>query len=134
MMGWLLLAAAAIAVPDSLVAEMQRFEKSRSTAIKAGDAEALRSIYGEGFQRVDRETLLAVLQRSSGGDFVAESTVLSAREIEGVVLVEGRLKLFNTDRSRLLSDSFYFHVLRRNGDRWEMVGGAATPIPASSPQ
>jgi hypothetical protein len=120
---------------------MQRFEESRSIAIRAGDAEALRAIYDEGFQgiasggaRVDRETLLAVLQRSAGGDFVAESTVLSAREVEGVVLVEGRLKLFTTDRSRLLSESFYFHVLRRAGDRWQMVGGAATPIPASPPQ
>lgn len=141
MTGWLLLAAAAVAVPDPLVAEMQRFEESRSTAIKAGDAEALRAIYAEGFQgiasggaRVDRETLLAVLQRSAGGDFVAESTVLSAREIEGVALVEGRLKLFTADRSRLLSESFYLHVLRRKGDRWEMVGGAATPIPASPPE
>ena len=78
MIGWLLLAAAALAAPDPLVAEMQRFEESRSTAIKAGDAEALRSMYSEGFQgiasggaRVDRETLLTVLQRSAGGDFVS---------------------------------------------------------------
>jgi hypothetical protein len=141
MIGWLLLAAAAIAVPDPLVAEMQRFEESRSAAIKKGDAEALRAIYAEGFQgiasggaRVDRETLLAVLQRSAGGDFVAESTVLTAREIEGLVLVEGRLKLFTTDRSRMISDSFFLHILRRRGDGWEMVGGAATPIPAPAAQ
>ena len=141
MMGWLLLAAAAIAVPDPLVAEMQRVEESRNAAIKTGDMEALRALYAEGFQgiasggaRVDRETLLAVFQRNAGGDFVAESTILSAREVEGLVLVEGRLKLFTADRSRQISDSFFLHVLRRRGDRWERVGGAATPIPASSAQ
>ena len=141
MMGWLLLAAAAIAVPDPLVAEMQRVEESRNAAIKTGDMEALRALYAEGFQgiasggaRVDRETLLAVFQRNAGGDFVAESTILSAREIEGLVLVEGRLKLFTADRSRLISDSSFLHVLRRDGDGWQMVGGAATPIPASSAQ
>ncbi len=141
MMGWLLLAAAAIAAPDPLVADMQRVEESRNAAIKAGDMEALRELYPADFQgiasggvRVDRDTLLAVFQRNAGGDFVAESTILSAREVEGLVLVEGRLKLFTADRSRLISDSFYLHVLRRRSGHWEMIEGAATPIPASSAQ
>jgi hypothetical protein len=141
MIGWLLYAAAAITTPDPLVAEMQRVEESRNAAIKAGDMEALRELYAEGFRgiasggaRVDRETLLSVFQRNAGGDFVAESTILSAREVEGLVLVEGRLKLFTADRSRLLSDSFYLHVLRRRPGGWEMVEGAATPIPAASGQ
>lgn len=112
MMGLLLYAAAAIAAPEPLIAEMQRVEESRNAAIKAGDMEALRELYAEGFQgiasggaRVDRETLLAVFQRNAGRDFIAESTILSAREVEGLVIVEGRLKLFAADRSRLLSDS-----------------------------
>ena len=141
MIGWLVYAAAAIAAPDPLVAEMQRFEEGRSAAIKAGDIATLSELYADGFHgiasggaRVDRETLFGVFQRSAGGDFVAESTVLFAREVEGLVLVEGRLKLFTADRSRLLSDSFYFHVLRRGPDGWEMVGGAATPIPAPAAQ
>ena len=141
MIGWLLYAAAAIAAPDPRVAEMQRFEEGRSAAITAGDIAMLSELYADGFQGiascgalVDRETLLGVFQRSAGSDFVAESTVLSAREIEGLVLVEGRLRLFTADRSRLISDSFFLHVLRRNGRRWEMVGGAATPIPAPAVQ
>ena len=140
-MGWLLYAAAATAIPDPLVAEMQRFEEGRNAAIKAGDMETLSELYAPSFQgiasggaRVDRETLLGVFERNAGGDFVAESTILSARDVEGLVLVEGRLKLFTADRSRLLSESLYLHVLRRAWDHWEMVGGAATPIPAAANQ
>ena len=141
MIGWLLLAAAATANPDPLIAEMQRVEESRNAAIKAGDMETLRELYAPSFTgiasggaRVDRETLFNVFQRNAGGDFVAESTILSARREGDLVLVEGRLKLFTADHSRLLSESFYLHVLRRAGDHWEMVGGAATPIPAPSAQ
>jgi ketosteroid isomerase-like protein len=141
MMGWLLLAAAAITGADPLVAEMQRIEESRNAAIKAGDMEKLGELYAPDFQgissggaRVDRETLLNLFKRNAGGDFVAESTILSARQVGDLVLVEGRLKLHTADRSRLISDSFYLHVMRRRGDGWEMIEGAATPIPASSGQ
>jgi hypothetical protein len=127
--------------PDALVAEMQRVEASRNAAIKAGDMAKLREFYAPSFHgiaasgaRVDRETLLGVFKRNAGGDFVAESTILSARPVGGVVLVEGRLKLFTGDRARLMSDSYYLHVFRRRAGHWEMIEGASTPIPATSPQ
>ena len=115
--------------------EMQRLELSRNAAIRAGDMAALERLYAADFQgiagngrRVDRATLLAVFQRNAGGDFVAESEILNTREIGGLIFAEGRLRLWSGDRSRLLSDSAYLHVFRRNGDRWEMVSGSATPI------
>ena len=122
---------------DPLVAEMQRVESSRNAAIRTGDRPALERLYASDFQgiagsgtRVDRATLLQVFQRNAGGDFVAESTILNAREVNGLVLAEGRLRLWSGDRRRLLGDSHYLHVFRRNGDHWEMVGGAAVPIAA----
>ena len=139
MIGWVLFAAAAAAIPDPLLAEMQRVEESRNAAIKAGDMQTLGELYAPSFQgiaaggaRVDRDTLFGVFQRNAGGDFVAESTVLSARQIGELVLVEGRLKLFTGDRSRLISDSFYLHVLQRRSVGWELIEGAATPVPAAS--
>lgn len=122
---------------DPLVAEMQRLESARNAAIRTGDRAALERLYAADFQgiagngaRVDRATLFQVFQRSAGGDFVAESTILSAREAGGVILAEGRLRLWSGDRQRLLGDSHYLHVFRRSGDHWEMVGGAAVPIAA----
>jgi hypothetical protein len=122
---------------DNLVAEMQRLESARNAAIRAGDRAALERLYAADFQgiagngdRVDRVTLLQVFQRNAGGDFVAESTILSAREAGGVILAEGRLRLWSGDRQRLLGDSHYLHVFRRSDDHWGMVGGAAVPIPA----
>ena len=135
MIGFALFLAAAAAQPSPLVAEMQRLENSRSAAIKAGDVAALEKIYEPDFRgiagngrQVDRPALFAVFKRSAGGDFVAESTVLSARREGPLVLVEGRLKLLSGDRSRTLSESLYLHVFRRRGARWAMIGGAATPI------
>jgi ketosteroid isomerase-like protein len=118
----------------SLQAEMQALEAGRNAAIRAGDAAALERLYARDFQgiaasgaRVDRAALLAILARNAGGDVVAESEVLSAREAGGLVLVEGRLRLMSGDRARLLSESLYLHVFRRAGGRWQMVAGAATP-------
>jgi hypothetical protein len=115
--------------------EMQRLELSRNGAIRAGDMVALERLYAADFQgiagngrRVDRAALFAVFQRNAGGDFMAESEILSAREIGGLVFAEGRLRLWNGARDHVLSDSLYLHVFRRNGDRWEMVSGSATPI------
>ena len=122
---------------DTLVAEMQRLESARNAAIRTGDRVALERLYAADFQgiagsgaRVDRQALFQVFQRNAGGDFVAESTILSAREAGGVILAEGRLRLWSGDRRRLLGDSHYLHVFRRSGDHWEMVGGAAVPIAA----
>jgi hypothetical protein len=137
MIGLLLFAAAAAA--DPLLAEMQRVEASRNAAIKTGDMAALRQLYAPSFHgiaaggaRVDRETLLGVFKRNAGGDFIAESTILSARQVGGLVLAEGRLKLFSGDKSRLISDSFYLHVYHRRAGHWEMIEGASTPIPQSA--
>jgi hypothetical protein len=137
MIGLLLFAAAAAAEP--LLAEMQRVEASRNAAIRTGDMAALRQLYAPSFHgiaaggaRVDRETLLAVFKRNADGNFIAESTILSARRVRGLVLAEGRLKLFSGDKSRLISDSFYLHVYRRRAGRWEMIEGASTPIPQSA--
>jgi hypothetical protein len=127
--------AMAQAAGGGLVAEMQAVESARNAAIRTGDRAALERLYAADFQgiagsgaRVDRAALMAVFQRNAGGDFVAESTILSARETEGLVLAEGRLRLWSGDRQRLLADSHYLHVFRRSGDHWEMVAGAAVPI------
>lgn len=129
------LLAMAQAADGGLVAEMQAVESARNAAIRSGDRAALERLYAADFQgiagsgaRVDRATLFAVFQRNAGGDFAAESTILSAREANGLVLAEGRLRLWSGDRQRLLSDGHYLHVFRRNGDHWEMVSGAAVPI------
>ena len=132
----ILMLLAAMAAP-SLQAEMQAVEAGRNAAIRSGDRAALERLYAPDFHgiaaggaRVDRDTLLAVFRRNAGGDFVAESEILSAREAGGLALAEGRLRLWSGDHSRLISDSFYLHVYRRSGDHWEMIEGAATPIPA----
>jgi hypothetical protein len=129
----------AMAAP-SLLAEMQAVEARRNAAIRAGDSATLERLYAPDFHgiavggvRVDRDALLAVFRRNAGGDFMAESEILSAREEGGLVLAEGRLRLWNRDRSRLVGDSFYLHVFRRNRGAWEMIEGAATPIPPPAP-
>ncbi|MFL6760917.1 nuclear transport factor 2 family protein [Sphingomonas sp.] len=131
----LVLAVASPASADRLLADMQRVEAGRNAAIKAGDMAALRKLYAPGFHgiaasgaRVDRDTLLGVFKRNAGGDFIADSTILSARRVNGVVFAEGRLKLTTADRTRIISDSFYLHIYRRRAGRWEMIEGASTPI------
>ena len=130
------LAAQVAAAPETaLQAEMQAVEARRNAAIHAGDLVALEQLYAPDFHgiaaggaRVDRETLLGIFRRNAGGDFIAESEISSAREAAGLVLVEGRLRLWSRDRRRLLSESLYLHVFRRNGGQWEMIAGAATPL------
>ena len=85
-----------------------------------------------GGARVDRTTLLGVFRRNAGGGFVAESEILGARREGSLVIAEGRLRLFSTPDHRLLSDSFYMHVFRRRAGRWQMIAGAATPVPAEA--
>ena len=133
-----LLAAAQAAPSDpDLLREMQALEASRNAAIRTGDSAALERLYAADFQgvaasgvRVDRPALLAVFARNAGGDFVADSEVLDARIEDGLVLVEGRLRLHSGDRARLLSDSLYLHVFRRGPQGWEMLSGAAVPVAA----
>lgn len=124
-------------VADPLVAEMQALESSRNAAIKAGNMAALEYIYAPDFRgisgngtRVDRDTLFTVFRRNSGSGsgVTAESTILSARKEGELIMVEGRLKLFAGTERRQVSDSHYLHIFRRNGQRWEMIGGAAVPI------
>jgi hypothetical protein len=126
-----------------LGAEMQRLEASRNAAIKAGDMKVLKRIYAPDFHgiaangaRVDRDALFAIFQRNAGGDFVADSEILSAREVGGVIIVEGRLRLYTADRRRLISDSYFLHVFRQKPEwldfrDFEMVAGSATAAPAS---
>lgn len=130
---------AALAAP-SLQAEMQVVEAGRNAAIRTGDMTALEQLYAPDFHgiaaggaRVDRATLLAVFRRNAGGVFVAESEILSARREGNLVIAEGRLRLFSTPDHRLLSDSFYMHIFRHRAGRWQMIAGAATPVPASAP-
>jgi hypothetical protein len=136
----LLLALVAQAATPPLQAEMQAVEASRNAAISAGDMAALERLYAADFHgiaaggaRVGRDTLLAIFRRNTGGDFVAQSEILSARQEGTLVLAQGRLRLWTRDHSRLISDSFYLHVYRRAGDHWEMIEGAATPIPPPGP-
>jgi hypothetical protein len=131
----LLLAAAAAQPADPLAADMQRLEARRNAAIKAGDLAALGQLYARDFHgiaasgaRVDRDALFGVFKRNAGGDFTAESSILAARRENGLVLVEGRLRLFSADRTRLLSDSLYLHIFRRRTGHWEMIEGASVPI------
>lgn len=120
---------------DPLVTEMQQVEWSRNAAIKAGDIPALERLYAPDFSGiagngtvVDRPTLLAVFKRNAGGTVTADSKILSARRVgKGLVAVHGRLRLVNPTGA-LLSDSHYLHIFRRNGQRWEMIEGAAVPI------
>jgi len=137
-MGMLVLLAA-MAAP-SLQADMQSVEAARNAAIRTGDMAALERLYAPDFHgiaaggaRVDRTTLFGVFRRNAGGAFTAESEILSARREGNLVIAEGRLRLFSTPDHRLLSDSFYMHVFRRHAGRWQMIAGAATPIPASRP-
>lgn len=126
---------AGLAAAQSLQAEMQQLESRRNAAIRAGDMDTLGQLYAADFHgiagsgaRVDRDALLAVFQRNAGGDFHAESEVLTARELNGLVFVEGRLRLLSGDGQRLLSQSLYLHVFRRSGEGWEMISGSATPV------
>lgn len=137
MIGYALLLTAVAPAAVPFLAEMQRVEASRNAAIKAGDMVTLRRLYAPSFHgiaasgaRVDRDTLFGVFKRNAGGDFVADSTILSAQRVDGLGLVEGRLKLFSGDRSRLISDSYYLHVFRWRDRHWELIEGASTPIPA----
>jgi hypothetical protein len=135
-----LLAAASGAPAAPLVAEMQRIESRRNAAIKSGDLVALESIYAAEFNgiagngtRVDLSTLFTIFKRNAGGDFIADSQVLAAREVRpGVVAVEGRLKLTSSS-GMTISDSHYLHVFRKNGRKWEMIEGAAVPIAPPRP-
>ena len=128
----------AAAAADPLVAEMQRVEAARNAAIKSGDLPTLRGLYAPSFHgisgagvRVDRETLLNVFKRNAGGDFRAESTILSARRINGLVFAEGRLRLTNGNGT-LIGDSHYLHIFRRGARGWEMIHGTAVPIAGAS--
>ena len=130
---------AALAAP-SLLAEMQMVEATRNAAIRTGKVAVLERLYAPDFHgiaaggaRVDRATLLAVFRRNAGGAFSADSEILSARREGNLVIAEGRLRLFSTPDHRLLSDSFYMHIFRRRAGRWQMVAGAATPVPATAP-
>ena len=135
-----LLGMAALQAAEPLIAEMQRVEASRNAAIRNGDAAALERLYAADFRgisaggrTVDRAELLAILHLNAHANNEVESVVTSAREIGGVVLVEGRLRITWPTRRERVYDSLYLHVFRRNGDHWEMVAGAASaaPRPAS---
>ena len=130
----------ALAAAPALQAEMQRLEAARNAAIRAGDNDALERLYAPDFHGiaaggapVDRAALLAVFRRNAGGAFTAESEIVSARRVNGLVIAEGRLRLYSTADRRLISDSRYLHIFRRAGGHWQMVTGAASPI-ATTPQ
>jgi hypothetical protein len=131
----LLLLAEPVVAADPLLTEMQQLESSRNAAIKAGDMATLEKLYAPDFTgiagngtRVDRPTLFSVFKRNAGGDFTADSRILTARKLgKGLVAVEGRLRLTNS-AGATISDSNYLHIFRRNGRHWEMVEGAAVPI------
>lgn len=133
------LAAAAATASNQLVNEMQRLEASRNAAIKAGDMAALRKLYAPSFHglaasgaSVDRDTLFGIFKRNAGGDFVADSKILRARRVNGLVFAEGRLKLKSGDGTKVLSDSVYLHVYRWRAGNWEMIEGASAPVQQSS--
>jgi len=127
----------ALAATPSLQAQMQGVEQRRNAAIWAGDRATLERIYAPDFQgiaaggvRVDRAALLDVLARNAGGQYFAQSEILSAREVNGLIFAQGRLRLYATAPRRLISDSFYLHVFRRSADEgWEMIEAAAVPAP-----
>lgn len=132
----ILLLLAAMAAP-ALQAEMQAVEAGRNAAIRTGDMASLERLYAPDFHgiaaggaRVDRSALLAIFRRNAGGAFTAESEILSARREGHLVIAEGRLRLYAAPGHHLIGDSFYMHIFRRRAGRWEMIAGAATPVPA----
>ena len=125
-----------LAAAPALQVEMQQLEASRNAAIRTGDMAALERLYAPDFHGiaaggapVDRAALLAVFRRNAGGAWTAESEITSARRAGGLVLVEGRLRLYSLPDHRLISDSRYLHIFRRSQGRWQMIAGAASPIP-----
>lgn len=124
---------------DPLIAEMQQLEQRRNAAIKAGDMAVLGEIYATDFHgiagngsRVDRPTLFTVFARNAGGDYKADSQILSAQREGDLAIVEGRLKLAKATNGELISDSHYLHIFRKKGNHWEMIEGASVPIPQAS--
>ncbi len=118
-----------------LKAEMQALERSRGAAIAADDEAALARIYAPDFSgvtaagaTVTRDDLFAIFRRAhEHGALQADSTILTAREIGGAVVVTGHLRLLAPDTKAAVSESFYMHVFRKDADGWRMVAGAATP-------
>ena len=123
-------------IPSSLRTEMQRLESARNAAIKAGDRTVLERIYAPDFrgitaggEQIDRRNLLLIFEANKGKNHIVESEILVARQIGGVVVVEGRLRLFTSDGRVKFSETLYMHVFRRRAGRWEMIAGSATPAP-----
>jgi hypothetical protein len=123
-------------IPSPLRAEMQRLESTRNAAIKIGDMTTLERIYAPDFrgisasgEQIDRRNLFLIFEANMGKNFTVESEVLTARLIGGVVVAEGRLRLFTSDRGVMISDTLFLHVFRRKTGRWEMIAGSATPAP-----
>ncbi len=133
---WLLATAPAAAA--DLKAQMQALERTRGAAIAADDEAALGRIYAPDFAgvtangaQVARGDLFAIFKRAhERGALAADSTILTAREIAGAVVVTGHLKLLAPDTKAVVSESYYMHVFRKDADGWHMVAGAATPVAA----
>lgn len=133
----LLMPSAALA-GDTFMAEMQTLERARNAAIAADDEAALADIYAADFEgttasgaQMNRGDMFAMFARNhQRGGVIAESTIMSARRItDTVAVVTGRLKLFTPDKHELVSDSYYTHVFRKDGNAWHLVAGAGTPNP-----
>ncbi len=133
---WLLATAPAAAA--DLKAEMQALEQTRGAAIAADDEATLDRIYAPDFAgvtaggaQVTRDDLFAIFKRAhEHGALAAESTILTAREIAGAVVVTGHLRLLAPGTKQVVSESFYIHVFRKDAGGWRMAAGAATPAAA----
>ncbi len=78
----------------------------------------------------DLKAEMQALEQARGTALAADSTILTAREIAGAVVVTGHLKLLAPDTKAVVSESFYLHVFRKDAESWRMVAGAATPVAA----
>lgn len=134
-MGILAFALALAAIP-TLQQQMEAVEARRNAAIWTGDRATLERIYAPDFHglaaggvRVDRAALLGVLARNAGGEYVAESEILSAREVNGLVFAEGRFpRAPAADQRQLLPPCLPPQQRRGLGDG----GGRRRPGPGAA--
>lgn len=124
------------AAAADLKTEMQQLESARNAAIAADDEAVLAEIYAPDFSgiaaggaTVDHDTLFAAFKRAhERGRLIADSEILSARLEGATAIITGHLKLSAPHTNALVSESFYLHVFRKDGGRWRMIAGCATPV------
>jgi len=126
---------ASVAVADSPADEVITLERHRSAAIGAHDLAFLDQLYAEDFRGVtatgfvvDKARLMKVFGLDNP-DTVFTIDQLGTRIYGDTAVQTGRLT--GRDKAgKILSQSLYMHVWVRKDDRWRLVAGEGTDIPA----